>query len=223
MSRPIDVTMLGHLNNDITIYPFIAIGIVTGSGSFYYKTNDGNITIGGNSYLGDGSLVAITALTENRELNSMGITVTFSGLNSALLAALVANNSGLSSVSVYIGLQDQNNNLIGNPISMGPYLLSSPTIELSETSFIMGVTIEDYLHTLSYTNSLCFNDFDQEARYAGDLFFSLLPTLGYSVMFWGNKQVNAGTDGVGAGDIKDSKGSGFGGGGGRLGNRRSLV
>lgn len=210
MTRPIDVTMLGHLTGDVRIFPFVAVDLSTASGHFRYKTNSGNLTIGGNVYTGDGTLDSVGSLSENRDLSQSNINLVYSGMNAALLAALVANNSNNFPVTIYIGLQDEKNQLIGTPITLGPFLLSAPILELDPVAYKITVSVEYYTIQLAWTNGLLYTDLQQQTRFPGDKFFSLLPTLAAKQMLWGSMPVTTGGTGVGGGVS-----GGLGGGAGR--------
>lgn len=215
MTRPIDATLLTHIQNDTVLFPFLAVHLSTASGDFYFKTNSGNITFGGHTYLGDGSLLSIQALVENRDLSQSALQVVFSGLNLSLLNALKANNSSNYPVTIYVGLQDQNNALIGSPIALGPFLLLEPVIEVDSSSYRMTATVEYYTSLLQRSNGLLFTDQAQQNRHAGDLFFHLLPILQQFQMLWGQQSIANGVSsqqGVKAG-------GGTGGGGGAGGGR----
>ena len=77
MTRPIDTTLLTHLQSDTVLFPFLAVHVSTASGDFYFKTNSGDITFGGHTYLGDGSLLAIQTMVENRDLSQASIQLAF--------------------------------------------------------------------------------------------------------------------------------------------------
>jgi hypothetical protein len=79
MSRSIDSTLAAGLAGP-NIQPFILAALTFRSGTVYVWSGVGNLTFGGNTYLGVGSLGTISAISEGTSVQADGMTVTLSGI-----------------------------------------------------------------------------------------------------------------------------------------------
>ncbi len=79
-----------------------------GTGTVYYSNSPVNFTIDGHSYLGANTLVGISTLSESEANSAEKITLTYSVVNQAMLASVLANveNYRGKAVRLYLQLTD---------------------------------------------------------------------------------------------------------------------
>jgi hypothetical protein len=84
----------------------------------YYTTAPQTLVIGGNTYLGFGSLAEITPVTESENTNAEQVTLGFSVVNQSMLAASLGNveNYRGKAVRLYLQLFDETFQPVGAPV-----------------------------------------------------------------------------------------------------------
>lgn len=185
---------------------FMAIDIAFPGGTQAYCTGPRNYTFNGLTYLSDGSLGAVDAIEEGADTTSRTVQIVMAGMNATLGAALQANNFRLQPVNMYIGFTDQSWNTLDTPGLIQLLRMSGVDRQIQRNSQDNTISdkwvlsCESYLIDMNRTNGLRQVNSDQRARFSGDLFFSLKPTLAYRLLYWGQNPyaLPTASDGVGA-------------------------
>ena len=100
-------------SNELTICYLVSVDLPTA----LYMTDYGlDINYGGSTYLAGGYLLGISAISENSQVQVGSITITMSGVNQLVTAALLSNNFINRDVVIYRALLDASNDIVGNPI-----------------------------------------------------------------------------------------------------------
>lgn len=170
---------------------FLAISIAFPSGTKGYCTGPRDYVWGGITYTGDGTLGAVDAMEEGADATSRSVQFSMAGMNTTLAALLQANDYRLSPVTAYLGFADASWNTLDTPGITQLLKVSGVDRTISKTQGsnviqdVWALTCESYLVDMSRQNGLRQVNSDQQTRFAGDLFFSLKPTLAYRLLYWG--------------------------------------
>lgn len=117
MSRDLPSAMISALD-DVNIEPFFAVELETDTSPLRIWTGYDTLTINGDSYLGIGTFLSVSAIDETSDIDARGATITISGIsNSAISLALqepyqgrvckIHFGIGSNSAEVFSGYMDQ--------------------------------------------------------------------------------------------------------------------
>lgn len=177
-------TLMKSLLDGSTLSVFFAVEMDLDSGSIFMWSGVGDLTFGGNTYAGVGTLVNIGQIEEVSELSARGASITLNGIPSTMLSMAltekyqgrkafirfgVITDSGAEVLEVFSGFLDQMN------INEG-----------SETCSI-SVTIESKLIDLERPRVSRYNSATQKAIYPDDLGFDFVESLQDKQFTWGVK------------------------------------
>ena len=79
MSRDITTEVLDALDDDV-VYPFFAVDLAFSSGPLYMWSGYGDLVIDSKTYLGAGTLLALSSVEETTEIEAKGASLTLSGI-----------------------------------------------------------------------------------------------------------------------------------------------
>jgi len=147
----------------------------------YFWNGIGDLSLGGNTYTGAGTLLELSEMQESSDIASYGATLTLSGIPNNLVQLALAEpyqgrkaivkfgvdvSGTKSSVTVFTGEMDQMN------FSFGP---ETATISLD---------VESRLVDLNRPRIRRYTDADQQSRHAGDRAFEFVPRLQNENLSW---------------------------------------
>ncbi|MGA0894241.1 MAG: hypothetical protein ACO3S5_06415 [Ilumatobacteraceae bacterium] len=142
-------------------------------------------------FLGIGELGTIDSVEENIEVIARQVTMTLSGMDSALLTPALGEPYQNRPVTIYLGfINPDTGRLIATPEVIWEGRINQQTITLLKGEATLTMTCEHRLRRepriARYTNA------DQEVAFPGDRFFDLLPTIEGFVGKWGQRDVGFG-------------------------------
>jgi len=82
---------------------FLAVELEFDSGTLRIWNGYGDLTLGGNTYTGGGTLIGVSAVEETSEIGAKGITMSLEGISSSILSYALTENYKNRIVSVYVG------------------------------------------------------------------------------------------------------------------------
>lgn len=110
MSRDL-ATATTNLIDDPVVYPFFAIDLLFDTDALYLWTGLGDISYGGNTYVGTGNLLKISDVEETTEIAARGATLTLSGIPSEVLSLALTEPYQGRQCKIYFGLFDRENDV----------------------------------------------------------------------------------------------------------------
>lgn len=142
-------------------------------------------------FLGVGELGSIDSVEENVEIIARQVTMTLSGLDARLLTPALTEQYQNRPVTIYLGFVNADTGrLIASPEVLWEGRINQQTVTLAKGEASLSMTCEHRLRRepriARYTNA------DQQAAYAGDRFFDLVPTIEGYVGKWGQRDVGFG-------------------------------
>ena len=147
-------------------------------------TRLGDISFGGDTYLGVGNLAELSAVEENSEIQAKDIKVTLSGIDATLIAVALQENYQNRPCFVYYGLLDANYTVIADPVLMFRGSIDTMAVTVGETATIT-VTCQNRLVDWQKSKPRYYTDAEQKSRFPGDRGFELMQESQERKILWG--------------------------------------
>ena len=166
-----------------SLYPFLALEIELDSGIIRLWNGYDDLEIDGESYIGAGTLLQISAVEETGEIAAKGVTMTLAGLSTEIISLALAENYQNRTARVYVGAITEAGEVQSSQIFAGR--LDVMTIEESGELTAITITAENRLIDLERPRSRRYTSEDQKALYPGDLGLDYVNDLQDKVLDWG--------------------------------------
>jgi hypothetical protein len=165
MSRDITAPVSNALD-DAVITPFFAVDLDFDSGPLYVWSGYGDLVIGAKTYLGAGTLLNISSVTETTEMDAkVALQEPYQGRECLIYFGVTSNPSDY--VEVFSGELDQMN------------------IEEGAETAVVSVTAENVLVKLERPVVRRFSDQDQKSRFPNDKGLEFVAGLQDKEILWG--------------------------------------
>jgi hypothetical protein len=153
-------------------------------------THYGDISWGGNTWVGTGHLGSIGNIAESDDLRANGIALKLSGIPSANVALALANDSQGRDGKVYLGAMDGAGGLVSDPIVVFAGFIDFTVIEDDGTTASITVQLAK-----EFTNRKAqprrYTHEDQQIDHPGDMFFEFLAGNLGKEFAWGRQVIPA--------------------------------
>lgn len=180
MSRDITTAVSNALTSKV-IEPFFAIDLVLDSGPVYMWTGYGNLVIGSKTYLGAGSILNISSISETTEMDAKGATISLSGIPSSFLSLALQEPYQGRECIIYFGVTS-------NPsayVEVFSGELDQMNIDEAADTATISVTAENVLIRLERPTIRRFSDEDQKSRFPNDKGLDFVASLQDKEILWG--------------------------------------
>lgn len=168
---------------DSEIQPFYAVELLFSSSTVRLWTGYDNKTIGGDTYVGAGSLLSIPNVEEVADMSAKSADIVLSGVSSSLVSLALQEPYQGRNARILFGIEGQ------TPIEVFGGLMDVMTITDSGESSTISLTIESRLVELERVRPFRYTDNSQKLRYSTDDFFSFVPALQDREIAWGREVV----------------------------------
>lgn len=182
MSRTVPSSLLTALSQS-SVSPYYAVEMLFDSGPVRFWTGYGNRTIEGNTYLGAGSLLAVSGLEEVSDLSAKSATVSLSGVPSEIVSLALQEPYQNRACRILFGEQS-----VSDVVEMFSGLMNQMPIEDSQDGSVISLTVESRYVMLKRANVRRFNHESHISRYPTDTFFSYVADLQDRQVVWGRSQ-----------------------------------
>jgi len=183
MTRTVPAALLTALSQP-EVEPYYAIELDFDTAPIRLWTGYGDLTIGGNSYIGSGSLLTIDGLEEASDLSAKSITLTLSGISSSIISIALQEPYQRREAKVFFGTRDT-----AVPIEVFAGLMNTMSIEdIGETSTVR-LVVESKLVRLEKASNRRYTHENHISRNSGDTFFSFVSQLQDRDVVWGREKV----------------------------------
>jgi len=153
------------------------------SGPVRVHTGVGDLLHDGNTYLGVGSLGAITPIEEASDLAAHGVTLTLSGLDPSLVSIALSESYQGRSAELWIGFLDASYQLVADPAGPFKYRMDTMEITIGATAEI-SLSAESRNAIWNRANNRLWTDQDHQADHSGDLFFDHVSSVADAAITW---------------------------------------
>lgn len=148
-------------------------------------TGVGDLSWGGYTWTGGGSLLGLSPIEEAVELRAVGFTVTLSGMPSALIANALSNARQGKPGTLYLALFDAAGSLIADPKELQAGRLDITVIEDAGATCTIAAQYESRLVDLERPRERRYTNEDQQIDVPGDRGFEYVPSLQDMQLVWG--------------------------------------
>ena len=179
MTRTVPAAILSGLANP-EVEPFYAVEFQFDSGTLRLWTGYGDRTIDGSVYTGSGNLMTISDIEEVQELSAKVLAVALNGISSDIIALALTEPYQGRVCRVLFGLRDVDDFV---EVFSG-YMNTMSITDSGDTSDIV-VSVDSKLVSLERSKIRRYTHESQQARYAGDTFFSYVTKLQDKQIQWG--------------------------------------
>jgi len=174
---------------EVLIFAKLEFPDVSSSGDsiLYLHNGLGTYTWGGKDWEGLGDFGGVSSVEEAEDVKPYSITLTLSGLDSALVGEALTRNYYLRPVTLYLGALDSSDELVDPPFQiwaghMDVMDLSSGST--SESGDIISLTCESELALFERSSNQKYTNQMLQGKYSGDLFYEFLPDIDGAKIQW---------------------------------------
>lgn len=182
MSRAIEAAMIAAIGSADVRWLMLA-RVEFDGGTIAFSSGVGDVDFDGVTYLGFGHLGSVSELKENNDLDPQSYTLELSGVNPALLAAILNEKYMNRRALCHVAALDESNQFIGQPLLYFDGLVDGVSCSYGSTASIT-VVVKDRLADWNRPRIERYTDQDQQARHPGDRGFEFVPSLANKEIIW---------------------------------------
>jgi len=168
-----------------TIHPVLFAKLQLDSGNILVHTELGNITFGGDTYLGIGSFGGISPADEVSDLSRTPISLTLSGIPNTITAIVLGQYYQGRRATIYLGYLDlTTNTLVDTPAILYRGLIDTADIQ-QDKSCTVTLSVESRFAVWETPLTRRYNNADQQTRFPGDRGLEFTEQTTDKPIFWG--------------------------------------
>lgn len=169
----------------VELKPFYAVELLFDSGDLRFWTGYDEIEANGEIWTGSGLVMNISGTSEPADLSANGINITFSALDSSIIAVMLGENYRGRSAKVYIGALDATNQPVSDLYQVFAGRMDIMTLQEDGNVATIQLSVENVLIDLDRARPIRLTNEDQLNRYAGDESLSGVAQLQDRQISWG--------------------------------------
>lgn len=165
------------------IQPIILVELKFDSGAVRLWSGIGNITYGGFSYIGAGTLLAISSMEDTADIAAKGITISLSGINPQALSIALTEKYQNRTANIYFSLSG----MVSDAVQVFSGLIDQMSINDTGETLTISVSIESRLIDLERPRIWRYTSEDQKRVYPADKGFDFVNDLQNKQIIWGRE------------------------------------
>ncbi len=173
-------TALADLNVALVMF----VQLEFDSGTVYVTSMAYSMDWDGHTWVGLGSLGGIEPITEGENIEAYGINLTLSGIDTALMSAMLSEQYQGRAVTIWMGALDADHQVIADPVVVFKGRMDTPDIEVGATATIR-LACEGRLADLDRPRVRRYSHEDQIAAYPADKGLEYVPQMVEAQLYWG--------------------------------------
>ena len=183
--RDIDPELLAQFQGDTGIIFLLEGHFLTST--LYLWTGVGELEWAGKTWLGGGSLIGISQAKESSDLTAIGLTVSLSGIDEALISAALQELRQGQTCRVYIAAYSwyPERALLSIPYCFFDGRVDVPTIDDGADSAVVSLQLENRLIDFERERVRFYDPQTQNVFFPGDRGFDYVASLQDQKIFWG--------------------------------------
>ncbi len=166
------------------VEPILLFEGVFTSGNVYAWSGYGTISWNGQSWIGTGTLLSVSDVSENSDTSATGATVALNGIPQTLISLALAECRQGALGKIYFGILSSGA-VLADPILMFEGKLDVPTIEEDAEVSSITITYESRLIDLERPRITRYTKEDQIRIFPGDKGFDYVPSIQEQKITWG--------------------------------------
>ena len=202
MSRELTTAMKSAVTADL-VRPITLMQCAFDSGNLNLWSGIGNLTVDSVDYVGAGTLLQVSEISESAELQANGLNVTLSGVTDPLISKARDEDYQGRELKVLLGAIDANGNVTSDPVTVFSGFMDTMVINDGSESATIQVTVENRLIEFERTRGRRYTAEDQKIDYPNDKGLEFVAEMQEKEIIWGRNKVGAsgGGDSGGGGDF----------------------
>jgi hypothetical protein len=185
MSRDLHVDLAAALD-DATVRPILLFEGEFASGWLYFWTGIGDLSYGGNTYTGVGTLIGLDRIQETSEIKAAGVSVSLQGIDSTMISVALSELRQNRTGAIRFALLDASEAISGDAFTVFEGRLDIGEIQERPDGAVISLRYENHLIDLERARERRYTHEDQQIDYPGDRGFEYVPALQDVVINWGN-------------------------------------
>ena len=191
MSRSLTSEMQSAVIADL-VRPIRLVQCAFDSGNLNLWNGIGNLTVDSVDYVGAGTLLNISAITESAELTANGITVALSGVTEPLISKARDEDYQGRELKVLLGIINEDGTVTVDPVVVFSGFMDTMVLNDGGETATIQVTVENRLIEFERTRVRRYTAEDQKIDYPNDKGLEFVAELAEKEIVWGRSQVTSG-------------------------------
>jgi hypothetical protein len=168
------------------VAPIMFVELFFASGVVRCWNGIGAVTWNGSTWVGTGELLSISSIEETKSIESTQVTITLSGVPSALVAVAYGDFSQGRTARVYLGMMNvAAGTIIADPIQIFGGRLDTISDQDDGESATLTVSAESNLADLDRLRVRFFTDQDQQRIFESDRSLRFMASVQDRPVYWG--------------------------------------
>jgi hypothetical protein len=181
------------------VRPITLVQCAFDSGNLNLWNGIGNITVDSVDYVGAGTLLSISAISESAELTANGITVALSGVTEPLISKARDEDYQGRELKVLLGIINEDGTVSVDPVVVFSGFMDTMVLNDGGETATIQVTVENRLIEFERTRIRRYTAEDQKIDYPNDKGLEFVAEMAEKEIVWGRASVGTG-GGAGNGD-----------------------
>jgi hypothetical protein len=175
--RSLDPSLIGTLD-DPFVMPVTFVKLQFDDAPLFMHTDVGDITIAGNTYLGAGDFGSIEGIEEREDASPSGLTLSLSGIDTALLNEALLMNYFDRPVQILFGMRDiVTGGMVSTPFEIFAGKMDQMRVRTGGPTSVVEVSVESEMIDFDRSLNRYFSDTELQRVYTGDLAFRYLADM----------------------------------------------
>ena len=196
MSRSLTSAMQSAVTADL-VRPITLVQCAFDSGNLNLWNGIGNITVDSVDYVGAGTLLSISAISESAELTANGITVALSGVTEPLISKARDEDYQGRELKVLLGMINEDGTVSVDPVVVFSGFMDTMVLNDGGETATIQVTVENRLIEFERTRIRRYTAEDQKIDYPNDKGLEFVAEMAEKEIVWGRAIVGGGGGGGG--------------------------
>jgi len=196
MSRSLTSAMQSAVTADL-VRPITLVQCAFDSGNLNLWNGIGNITVDSVDYVGAGTLLSISAISESAELTANGITVALSGVTEPLISKARDEDYQGRELKVLLGMINEDGTVSVDPVVVFSGFMDTMVLNDGGETATIQVTVENRLIEFERTRIRRYTAEDQKLDYPNDKGLEFVAEMAEKEIVWGRAIVGGGGGGGG--------------------------
>ena len=203
-TRPgIDTKIVNRLGADHQQI-FFAVKAEFDAGTIYLWTGTDDLTLGGQTYLGAGSLLNISNIVESTDLKSEGVTLVLSGMDKTVLNLALSESYQNRNITIFMGYLMGGSNEVAGTLTLFAGRMSNMSIGDTPEGAQIVIDAENRLLDMERPSNFRYTKESQAFLHGtGDTGFNRVQSLQDKEIVWGKTTSGGGGGGGGRGNVDD--------------------
>ena len=184
MARDLTASVITEITST-SLRPFLLFEGEFANGYVRVWTGYGNLTWNSYTWTGVGDFAAVSAVEETTETRAAGVTVSLSGIPSAMISTTLSSARQGKTGKLYIGVLDASGAVIADPYLAFQGRLDVPAIDDGGETATISISYESRLVDLERPRERRYTPEDLQIDYADDRGFEYVAALQDVSISWG--------------------------------------